>query len=190
MAASCLIAFSLSLPHPALPSLGTCCVSGRHNTETRAEYQMSARANHCTAQSVVNRQANFEACNLNVSSLSECIYCTAVPVNIVWTNQLLRQLGGNWTCKGKRTMRGGKQTQCLKISKIPKALSTIHIYSSQPFHSRIPSCNCVVCNQLYQRAFCWAAQPKSKLRTTLSFWDYREPPDWMWPHVVFWRDRR
>lgn len=63
--------------------------------ETRAVYQMSARAKHCTAQSVVNRQANFEACNLNVSSLSECIYCTAVPVNIVWTNQLLRQLGGN-----------------------------------------------------------------------------------------------
>lgn len=45
--------------------------------ETRAEHQMSA-----CAQSVVNRQANFEACNLNVSSLSECIYCTTVPVNI------------------------------------------------------------------------------------------------------------
>lgn len=51
--------------------------------ETRAKYQMSACAFHCTAQSVVNRQANFEACNLNVSSLSECIYCTAAPVNIV-----------------------------------------------------------------------------------------------------------
>lgn len=50
--------------------------------ETRAEHQMSACAYRYTAQSVVNRQANFEACNLNVSSLSECIYCPTVPVNI------------------------------------------------------------------------------------------------------------
>lgn len=54
--------------------------------ETRADYQMLACAYHCTAPTVVNRRANFEACNLNVSSLSDYIYCTTAPVNIVWTN--------------------------------------------------------------------------------------------------------
>lgn len=44
----------------------------------------------------------------------------------------------------------------------------IHIYSSQLFHSQIHSCNCVVCTQPYQRAFCSAAQPKSKLQAALS----------------------
>lgn len=60
--------------------------------ETRAKYHISAY--HCTAQTVVNHKANFETCNLNIPSLSECIYCTAVPVNIVWANQLLYQLDG------------------------------------------------------------------------------------------------
>lgn len=85
--------------------------------ETRAEYQMSAY--HCTAQTVVNRQANFETCNLNVSSLSERIYCTAVPVNIVWTNQLLHQLDGNRKCKRKR-QRGGNKHSVLKSHKFWK----------------------------------------------------------------------
>lgn len=63
--------------------------------ETRAEYQMAACAYPCTARTLVNHQANFEACNLDVSSLSDYIYCTTAPVNIVGTNQLLQQLDGN-----------------------------------------------------------------------------------------------
>lgn len=43
-----------------------------------------------------------------------CLVCLsvfiaqAVPVNVVWAKQLLRPLGGNWTCRGKKDNERGK----------------------------------------------------------------------------------